>query len=331
MDPLTALLEGPKARGAFLLRSVFTPPWSLRVQDRAPVSVVTMVRGDAWILPAEGAPIRLRPGDVAAVRGPRPYTLADDPSTPVRITVGPDQRCTTADGADVTDCMSLGVRTWGEDRDRDAPAVMLSGTYQAPSEVGRWLLTAMPEVLVQEAEAGDAALVALLADEIRREKLGQQPVLDRLLDLVLVSVLRAWLAADGGSVPGWYRAQSDPVVGPALRAVHEEPARAWTVAALAAEAGVSRAGFARRFTDLVGQPPMAYLTSWRLALAADLLHAPEATVDAVARRVGYGSGFALSAAFKRAYGMSPQQYRTHGRAAGPPLHGAARSGAWPSG
>ena len=96
--------------------------------------------------------------------------------------------------------------------------------------------------------------------------------------------------------PGWYRASSDPVVGPALRMLHNDPAHPWTVAALARATGVSRAGLARRFTELVGEPPMSFLTGWRIALAADLLQEPGATVGSVAHQVGYGSPFALSTA-----------------------------------
>ncbi|MFF4400736.1 cupin domain-containing protein [Streptomyces sp. NPDC001480] len=99
MDVLAGLLEGLKARGSFLLRSVFRPPWSLRVEDRAPVSLVTMVRGGAWVTPDGGTPVLLKPGDLAVLRGPDPYTLADDRNTPVRVVVGPDQRCGTVDGA----------------------------------------------------------------------------------------------------------------------------------------------------------------------------------------------------------------------------------------
>jgi AraC-like DNA-binding protein len=103
------------------------------------------------------------------------------------------------------------------------------------------------------------------------------------------------------------------VVGRALRMLHNNPAHPWTVAALAAETAVSRAALARRFTELVGEPPMTYLTSWRLALAADLLREPDATIGAVARRVGYGSPFALSTAFKRERGVSPKQHRAGAR------------------
>ncbi|MCY0955027.1 AraC family transcriptional regulator [Streptomyces sp. H27-S2] len=311
MDTLTGLLEGPKARGAFLLKSVFNPPWSLRVEDRAPLSVVTMVHGDAWLIPDHGDPVPIRPGDVAVVRGPDPYTVADTPTTPVQITVGPEQRCSTEEGQDVTDTMALGVRTWGDTFQDAGSAVMLSGTYQAPSEIGRRLLSALPSLLVRPAEAADNTLVTLLTSEISKDEPGQEIVLDRLLDLLLIGVLRTWLAAPASGAPSWYRAQGDPVVGPALRLLHENPAHGWTVAELALKVGVSRASMARRFTDIVGEPPVAYLTGWRLALAADLLREPDATVATVARRVGYSSAFALSTAFKRVRGVSPQEFRTN--------------------
>jgi AraC-like DNA-binding protein len=112
-----------------------------------------------------------------------------------------------------------------------------------------------------------------------------------------------------GRGPAWYRALADPVVGGLLRLLQDDPAHPWTVAALAAKAGVPGAALARRFTALVGEPPMTYLTGRRLALAADRLRDSEDTLDTVARRVGYGSAFALSTAFKRVYGVSPVEYR----------------------
>ncbi|UVS80433.1 AraC family transcriptional regulator [Actinokineospora sp. UTMC 2448] len=305
-DTLAGLLDGPRARGAFLLRSILTPPWSLRIEDRAPLSLVTMVRGRAWITSAEGDPVAVEPGEIAIVRGPTPYTVADEPDTPVQVTVGPGQVCTTVEGVDVGESRLLGVRTWGPDP--GGSTVMLSGTYQLQREVGQRLIGALPPVLVRPVDAEDAALVSLLEAEVGKDKPGQELVLDRLLDLVLVSVLRAWLASPGTGSPGWYRAQHDPVVGEALRLLHADPAEAWTVATLAARCRVSRAALARRFTALVGEPPMNYLTSLRLALAADLLRETDATLGSAARQVGYGSAFALSSAFKRVRGMSPREY-----------------------
>ncbi|WP_412543720.1 AraC family transcriptional regulator [Longispora sp. K20-0274] len=307
MDALTGLLDGPRARGAFLLRSVLDPPWSVRIEDRAPLTVVAMVRGTAWIVPDGGAPVHLAAGDVAVTRGPDPYTVADDPATPPQAVIHPGQRCTTPDGTDLAQAMHLGVRTWGNSP--DGAAVLLTGTYQLDGAVSRRLLDALPPLLVLAADAWDCPVVPLLAAEIGKDEPGQEAVLDRLLDLLLIAVLRAWFSRPEGAAPAWYRALGDPVVGRALRMLHNNPAHPWTVAALATEAGLSRAALARRFTDLVGEPPMAFLTGWRLALAADLLREPDVTVGAVARQVGYGSAFALSAAFKRVHGVSPQQHR----------------------
>ncbi|WP_424215956.1 AraC family transcriptional regulator (plasmid) [Streptomyces sp. BI20] len=321
MDALAGLLEGPKARGAFLLKSVFDPPWSLRVEDRAPVSLVTMVRGEAWIVPDRAESVLLRPGDLAVLRGPDAYSIGDDPDTPNPITVGPDQRCGTEDGTDLTDTLCAGVRSWGGPAG-EGSHVMLSGTYQQPGEVGGRLLATLPTVLVRRAGVDPSPLLGLLAREIVRDEIGQELVLDRLLDLLFVSVVREWLAEARAGVPGWHQARSDAVVGPALRLLHERPAAPWTVVALAREVGVSRSSLARRFTDLVGEPPMAYLASWRLTLAADLLREPEATVAGVARRVGYGTPFALSTAFKRVRGISPSEHREGAPSAAParPAH-----------
>lgn len=306
MDALAALLDGPRARGAFLLRVVLDPPWSILVRDRAPLAVMAVARGGAWLTPEGGEPVEVRAGDVVVVRGPEPYTVADDPATPPQVIIHPDERCTTLYGEDLSIAMDRGVRTWGNSD--DGASVMLVGTYQSAGEISDRLLRALPPVLLLRRDDWDSPLVPLLAGEITKDDQGQSAVLDRLLDLLLIAVLRAWFAR-AESTPGWFRAQADPVVGRALRMLHNHPAHPWTVASLAGRIGVSRAALARRFTELVGEPPMAYLTSWRLALAADLLREPDATLGAVARQVGYGSPFALSAAFKRVRGMSPQEYR----------------------
>ncbi|MFD6276150.1 AraC family transcriptional regulator [Streptomyces sp. NPDC060209] len=308
MDALAGLLDGPRARGAFLLRMVMEAPWSVRIEDGAPLCLMSVTRGEAWILPAEGAePVHLRPGDVAVVRGPAPYTVADEPGTVPHARIGPDGVCTTLYGEPLAESMRLGVRTWGNAA--DGAASMLVGTYLLDGEISRRLLDALPPLLALPSDARSSPLLALLDAEISQDEPAQNVVLDRLLDLLLIAVLRAWFARPDAEAPAWYRALGDPVVGQALRLLQNGPARPWTVASLAAETGVSRAGLARRFTELVGEPPMAHLTGWRLALAADLLRETDATVEAIAHQVGYGGTFAFSAAFKRVRGLSPQEYR----------------------
>jgi AraC-like DNA-binding protein len=307
MDAVAGLLDGPRARGAFLLRSLLEPPWSMRIADEAPLCLIAVTRGEAWLLPEDGHALRLDPGDVAIIRGPDPYILADDPATAPQVIVLPGQQCVTPEGQEVSLMAYMGVRTWGNSP--VGSTVMLNGTYELEGEVSRRLLGALPPLLVLPGDAWESPLVALLAEEIVKDDPGQEAVLDRLLDLLLIAVLRAWFARPDAEAPAWYRAYSDPVVGKALRLIHNDPAYPWTVAELAAGAGVSRAALARRFTELVGEPPMTFLTDWRLSLAADLLLEPEATIGSVAHRVGYGSPFALSAAFKRVRGISPQQHK----------------------
>jgi AraC-like DNA-binding protein len=305
MDALSGLLDGPRARNAFLLRAVMDPPWSIRVQDESPLTVLAVVRGEAWLV-GPGEPVRVGAGDVALVRGPDHYTMADSTSTAPQVVVHPGQRCTTLGGADLALEMRLGVRSWGNNL--DGATVMLVGAYEQQSAVGQRVLTSLPSVMVIPAAELDSPLVQLLAGEIVKDDHGQAAVLDRLLDLLLVATLRTWFSR-AEAAPAWWSAASDPIVGPALRMLHDAPAHPWTIAELAASVGVSRAGLARRFTELVGEPPIAFLTGLRLELAADLLLESDASLAAVARQVGYGSPFALSVAFKRAYGLSPQAHR----------------------
>jgi AraC-like DNA-binding protein len=307
MDAVAGLLDGPRARGAFLLRSTMDPPWSLRIEDEAPLTLIAFVRGGACVVPESGETVWLRAGDVAIARGPDRYLVADDPDTPPQAVILPGGQCRTPDGLQLKLMDFIGTRNWGNSPDGET--VMLTGTYQLEGEISGRLLRALPPLLVLEGDAWETPLIGLLADEIVKDQPGQEAVLDRLLDLLLIAVLRTWFARPEAEAPGWYRAYADPIVGPALKALHHDPAHQWTVEELAHGAGVSRAALARRFNDLVGEPPMSFLTGWRIALAADLLLEPDATVGSVAAKVGYGSPFALSTAFKRLRGMSPKQYR----------------------
>ena len=202
----------------------------------------------------------------------------------------------------------LGVRTWGNAA--DGATVLLTGTYQLRRR-GQPAAAARAAARCSCCRRGDGTrpLIPLLADEIVKDDPGQEAVLDRLLDLLLIAVLRAWFARPEADAPAGTAAHGDPVVGRALRLLHHDPAHPGRSRRSPAATGVSRAALARRFTDLVGEPPMAFLTGWRIALAADLLLEPGATLGSVARQVGYGSPFALSAAFKRVRGISPQEHR----------------------
>ncbi len=308
MDALTAVLDGPRARAAFLVKVVLEPPWSVRVQDEAPLALVAVTNGQVWLVhDALDAPVALGAGDVVLVRGPDPYVVAHEPHAEPTIVIDPGGVCRTLDGTSLAETMGLGVRTWGNVE--DGSDVMLVGDYQTEGEISRGLLDALPAVIVLRASEWDSPIVGLLAAEMVRDEPGQQVVLDRMLDLLLVTALRAAVASDSIDVPAWFTEPHDPIVGRVVRLMQHEPGVPWTVASLASHVGVSRALLARRFHEVVGEPPMSFLTSWRMALAADLLVRGETTVANVAEQVGYGSPFTFSTAFKRTYGLSPKAYR----------------------
>ncbi|MCW2621021.1 MAG: transcriptional regulator AraC family [Frankiales bacterium] len=199
-DALDGLLDGPRARGAFLLRSTLTPPWAMRVADEAPLTVLAVVRGSAHLaLPQEA--VALSAGDTAEVRGPEHYTVADDPATPPQVVIHPGQRCTTPDGAELRTMASWGIRTWGIrtwgirtwGNSATGSTVLLTGTYEPHGAASQRLLAVLPVLVVQRGDAWDNPIAGWLADEVARDELGQEAALDRLLDQLLVATLRSWL------------------------------------------------------------------------------------------------------------------------------------------
>ncbi len=228
------------------------------------------------------------------------------PDLPPDVVIQVGQRCETVQGKPLDLAMRLGVRSWGHAP--DASNVLLTGTYEQHSAIGEDLLGSLPSPVVGQRPTDDR-LVALLAEELTADAPGQQSLLDRLVDALVIDTIRRWYADQPTVAPAWWHGHHDPVVGEALRLIHDEPHRPWTIATLARTVGTSRANLARRFGGVVGEPVITYLTRWRLSLAADLITQPGQSVTSVADQVGYGSPFALSTAFKRRYGLSPHQHR----------------------
>jgi AraC-like DNA-binding protein len=306
VDVLDDLLSGTRARGGVFNLTILDEPWGLDIVDQAPLALATMLSGSAWVVRPGQEPIRIAERDVAVLCGTEPYVVADSPDTRPTLRIHPGGRCEPLPGAPVDYSARLGTRTFGSRPDGEAWAV--SGTYPRVGDVGRRLLSTLPSTVVVPAH-DVGPVMDLVLEEIRRDQLGQQSILDRWLDLALITTLRAWFDRQQTRAPGWYRAQDDPVVRHALRLIHNDPAHPWSVQALADATGVSRATLSRKFTGIVGEPPMSYLASWRITLAADQLNDTTDTLDTIARRVGYANPFALSVAFKRLRGTNPTAHR----------------------
>jgi AraC-like DNA-binding protein len=308
MDVLADLLTRARARGALFAHSTLRGPWGLEFADDEPLSLHAVLEGEVHVEMDGEAPLRLLQGDVLLVRADRPYRFVHAPGARAR---------------------PLLEALAAPRRPLRRPAPRLRGRRAAGGPAVRRLhlhglgvrqpARALPPLLPLQGVTGSdpslRAALALLAEEVQRDAPGQQTVLDRLLDLLLVYAMRAWFGRDEAHPPPWYAALDDPYVGPALRRLHGEPQRAWTVAELAAEAGLSRAAFARRFTELTGHAPLTYLTEWRMVLAQDALRRPGATLASVAHEIGYGSEFAFANAFKRQLGVPPGRWRREQAAA----------------
>lgn len=303
MDVLSDLLHRAHASDALARQLIQRPPWSMTFADAPPLTLVATLGGHAFVSLRGAAPVRLAAGDIALVTTAG-YTIADDPATAPQVVIrGAKKYPITADAR------PRAPRTYGD----GAPGAtaMLRGAYELHGAAAERLLDALPPLAVVRAGPRTRAALDLLAGEIAHDEPGQDAVLRRVLDLVLVLALRAWCAGTD-TPPAWYRALDDAGIGEALRLLHAEPAHRWTVASLAARAGLSRAAFAARFARLVGEPPLTYLTGWRMTLAADLLRDTEDTVAAVAKAIGYEDPFAFSVAFKRHRGASPSDWRRGG-------------------
>ena len=310
MDVVASLLEGPRARDAFVIRTQMAAPWALRIEDRAALTVVVVLDGGCRLdHDSLDAPLALDAGDLVVVRGPDPYTIGDAEGSRPRIRILPGNRPVLMNGDEIGQSMNLGLRTWGAVAEVGETTKLLTGIYNDVGEASRRLLDAIGAVVVRPGAAQASAYVGLLAAESLSDAAGQSAVLDRLLDLVLVDTIRDHFARQPQRAPGWYSALQDDLVGSALRAIHADPAAPWSVTGLAATVGLSRPAFSRRFSETVGEPPMAYVKRWRLSLAADHLADPDPRVGRIASLVGYQSPFTFSAAFKAHFGMSPSDYR----------------------
>ena len=307
MDALDTALATVRVEG-WVGRSLVRPPWGVELLTADPCQLAAVVQGDAWLRHGDDEPVHLPEGTVAVACGGIPLHLGDHPDTPPDVLIADREACyDVVTGENMADHGRTGSRTWG---DPAAPGSVVLGAYRTDGEVYALLERDLPPLLVVPPDPLVEPVLAAIVTETQDERPGQQVVVDRLMELLLFSALRAWLASPATHVPSWAIALSDPVVGPALHAMHAAPERRWTVADLAAEAAVSRAAFARRFRDRVGEPPLAHLTRWRMALAADALRdEPGLDLTTVAARVGYADAFGFSAAFRRVRGTTPSAHR----------------------
>jgi len=315
MDVLTDVLQTLRVKATCHGRLELSAPWGLSVAQSDDAKFHVVLHGNCW-LDVEGSEqsVPLSSGDLVALPHGHPHVLRDDPRTPPQPLLQ-----VLGNGL----CRSEGVISAGGGGLKTS---MVSGFFRFEDRRKNPLLEALPPVISLLGENGRAVpwlepTLKFIACEAASGRPGAQTVISRLADVLFIQIVRGHLASLPADTPGWLGALVEPQIGTAIGLVHERPEHGWTVASLASEVGMSRSAFAARFARLVGEPPLSYLTRWRMQRAAVMLREGRSTLAEIAAKVGYESEAAFSKAFKRAVGSSPGAYRRAGRVS--PLGAAA--------
>ena len=304
MDPLSDVLSLLRRRSVLSAGLDAGGDWAIRFPAHEGIKFNAGMRGTCWVaVEGEPEPVRMAAGDCFLLTRGRPFRLATDLDHPA------------IDAAAIYERALDGVATCNGGGD----FYLIGGRFLFEGDQAGLLFDALPAIVhvrhpsdgLADQASNQAAILRWsleqLSVELRRGAPGGALMADHLAQIMLLQVLRLWLAS--GRPTGWLGAIADPRLTRALNALHAEPARGWTVTALAGLAGMSRTAFAERFRAIVGQPPLDYLTGWRLQIAADRLRRSDESVATIAYSVGYESETAFGTAFRRRMACTPMQYR----------------------
>ncbi|SOC82679.1 AraC-type DNA-binding protein [Ensifer adhaerens] len=291
-DPFSEVLAALGARSVRGTGLEAAGDWALAFDGRMRLKFVTVTRGRCWLLLPKHSPQALTEGDLVLISDTR-YTLASDPAV------------------DPMDGMPLFAAP-GQDLVRLGAAnetALIGGGSGFADGSAAFVLDALPKFLRVDPTSSTAEAVARTLNALRTEvacaELGSSLAAERLAEILVIAAVRAFVATSPKNSVGWITALADPRIGKALRLLHADVAYRWTVPMLASEVGMSRSAFTQRFTERVGQPPLDYLTRWRMVLAQQKLKENQ-TVATVAAAVGYSSQSAFAHAFKRTLGRTPR-------------------------
>ena len=320
MDTLSYMLQTVRMRTAVYASVRLRPPWGIGIPRLEAAAFHAVVSGRCWLrIDGEDTWLPLAPGDVVVLPHGHPHAFCDEPGSPVRLLshLSADPDSLQPPKAPL------------EPPGSDPQTTVLCGHLWFDDPAASPLVGMLPPVLHFRAGTGGRPaawldpVIQFLAQEIHAQAPGSHATLARLSDVVVIQAIRGHIAQLPDSGHGWLRALSDPQLGQALTLIHGLPETPWTVSQLAARAGMSRSTFTARFAELAGEPPLRYLTRWRMHHAQRLLRAGHPTVAQVAARVGYQTEQSFSRAFSRWVGVTPAAF---GRDSSVPLRPAAALG-----
>lgn len=303
-DRLARVLHTLRMRSTFYCHAELGEPWALEmpaIPDSISFHVLTT--GTCWLRLPDADPLELRAGDLALVPHGRGHDLASTQTSAAgpRVDLLPQQYLTEHYSA---------LRYGGAGRS----AQLICGVVSFDDPAAREIVRALPQVLFVGGDTLSAAsairdTLRLMAGELSYPQPGGEAVATRLADILVVQAIRSWLADSPDTGAGWLRALQDERIGYALEAIHNEPGHEWTLERLAQLATMSRSSFSTRFTELVGEAPIAYLTRWRMNIAHTRLRHENTTAARLATELGYQSEAAFNRAFNRIIGHTPGTIR----------------------
>ncbi len=302
-DPLGEALHFLRMNGAFYCRSELTAPWGLTLPAMPGYVWFHVPTAGGMRLEADGAdPVELGVGELALVPHGEGHVLLSEPGAPAPGILDLDREL-------VSERYEL-LRHGGG----GAPTTLVCGAVRFDHPAARNLVELLPAVIQVQASSSPQmewlqSTLRLMGTEAAEPRPGGEAVITRLGDILVIQAIRSWIETDPAARTGWLGALQDPQIGRAISLIHRDPARAWTLSMLAGDVAMSRSAFAARFSELVGEPAMRYVTRWRMLLALSSLREEGATVAELADRLGYRSEAAFSRAFKRVLGISPGEAR----------------------
>jgi AraC-like DNA-binding protein len=311
MDALSYVLATNRVTGMVAMQLRAQGSWGLASDGIDDCAFLVVAQGSCWLRVAGHPPVQLVQGDVLMLPGGSPAALTSSRNGRAR----PSRELLAEHPPGADGVVNLGG---------SGPAVhLIHGEFTFEHDRAHPVLSLLPPLLhIPSAPATGAGelstVVHMLAAELAQPQPGSDTIVAHLADILFVHILRAWLTANDHPGPSWLGALRDSQIGAALTRLHAHPDRPWTTESIAAEVAMSRAAFARRFTRLVGEAPLAYLTRWRLNLAARRLRNTDDPIAAIAERVGYSSEYSFSRAFTRFHGQPPGRYRRQSRLPGDP-------------
>jgi AraC-like DNA-binding protein len=310
-DALSDILQSVRLSGGVYFRCEFTAPWGMEIPANPDAEFHVVVRGQCWLTrPGQKEAIPLLAGDVAVFLDGSRHRLLD---TPHGKALSPERIIGDQNLANFGPVVHGGGGT---------PVTILCGYFRFSRDSAHPLLAALPDFMhIRGAQSAEAdAIISLMQRETLHAAPGTEAVVDRLSEVLFIQILRAHIQ-QSEDVAGMLAALRDRKICAALGCMHRYPEKRWTLESLARELGMSRSAFAARFSALVGQAPMEYLTAWRIERARRMLRDTRLSTAAIAEKVGYGSEAAFGKAFKRWVGSGPGAYRR--RAAEPSVrHGS---------